>query len=217
MPTRPSISIACCRASCLADVLVQRDRLDDLVADGVDRAERGHRLLEDHGDLVAADARGSRCRVARAWPGRSISVWLAVCRSAVKEDLARRRSVPGVLDELQDREGGDALAAAALAHHAQRPAALDRQIDAVDGLDDAFVQEEVASSGPLTSSRVSSIRHHVLVIALRGVRIGGVAQAVAQEVERQHRDDHGNGRASAARAPWPRRGCSARPAAARPS
>ena len=34
---------------------VQQDRLHDLVADGVDRAERGHRLLEHHGDLVAAD------------------------------------------------------------------------------------------------------------------------------------------------------------------
>jgi hypothetical protein len=29
-------------------VLVQQDGLDDLVADGVDRVERGHRLLKDH-------------------------------------------------------------------------------------------------------------------------------------------------------------------------
>ena len=34
---------------------VERDRLGDLVAAGVDRVERGHRLLEDHRDLVPAD------------------------------------------------------------------------------------------------------------------------------------------------------------------
>ena len=30
-------------------------RLGDLLADGVDRVEARHRLLEDHGDVVAAD------------------------------------------------------------------------------------------------------------------------------------------------------------------
>ncbi len=35
--------------------LMQPDRLADLVADGEDRVERGHRLLEDHCDLGAAD------------------------------------------------------------------------------------------------------------------------------------------------------------------
>ena len=43
------------RASRRPDPLVEQDRLDDLVADGEDRVERGHRLLEDHRDLVAAD------------------------------------------------------------------------------------------------------------------------------------------------------------------
>ena len=36
-------------------LLVQDQRLADLPADGHDRVERGHRLLEDHGDVVAAD------------------------------------------------------------------------------------------------------------------------------------------------------------------
>ena len=35
--------------------LVQQDRLDDLIADGEDGIERGHRLLKDHGDLCAAN------------------------------------------------------------------------------------------------------------------------------------------------------------------
>ncbi len=38
------------------DVLVGPDLLDDLVADLVDRIERGHRVLEDHRDVVAADS-----------------------------------------------------------------------------------------------------------------------------------------------------------------
>ena len=39
----------------LADRLVQHDRFDDLVPDGVDRAEGRHRLLRDQRDLAAAD------------------------------------------------------------------------------------------------------------------------------------------------------------------
>jgi hypothetical protein len=34
---------------------VRADRLGQLPADGQHRVERGHRLLEDHGDAVAAD------------------------------------------------------------------------------------------------------------------------------------------------------------------
>ena len=41
----------------VADVLVEPDRLGDLLADREDRVERGHRLLEDHRDVVAADLR----------------------------------------------------------------------------------------------------------------------------------------------------------------
>ena len=35
--------------------LVDQDRLDDLIADSMHRAERRHRLLKDEGDLLAAD------------------------------------------------------------------------------------------------------------------------------------------------------------------
>src|SRR5262245_46917791 len=40
----------------LAHALVHGDRLADLATDREERIERGHRLLEDHGDVVAADA-----------------------------------------------------------------------------------------------------------------------------------------------------------------
>src|SRR4029450_7933585 len=53
-------------------------------------------------------------------------------------DLAGRRG-----DQLHHAEGGDRLAAAGLAHHAQRLALLDVQVHAVHGAHNAFVGEEV--------------------------------------------------------------------------
>ena len=56
--------------------LVKLERLSDLRADLHDRVERGHGLLKDHGDIVAADA-------AELWVGN------------LKEDLGRWRAVAG--------------------------------------------------------------------------------------------------------------------------
>ena len=125
-------------------VAVQQDRFDDLVADGVHRAERGHRLLEDHGDLAAADG----AHLAAVWvqlgqvdrfrsalpPFVPAARWKRICPSTIR---------PGRVDQLQDRVGRDALAAAAFAHHAERPAARHHQVDAIDRFDHAFIQEEI--------------------------------------------------------------------------
>ena len=46
----------------LAQPLVQLQHLADLPLDGVERVERGHRLLEDDADVVAADPREGPCR-----------------------------------------------------------------------------------------------------------------------------------------------------------
>ena len=54
------------RRCALVDVLVRADRLDDLLADPVDRVQRRHRVLEDHRDLVAAVRPASPPRRARA-------------------------------------------------------------------------------------------------------------------------------------------------------
>ena len=54
MRTRRSISIARASRLARASSLVAHDRLDDLLADRVGRIERGHRLLEDHREPVAA-------------------------------------------------------------------------------------------------------------------------------------------------------------------
>ena len=60
----------------------------------------------------------------------------------------------------------------------------------------------------------------VIVPALHAsvfIGVGGIAQSVAEEVERQHGDDHRERRAGSSQGAWRRRGCSAPPAAARPS
>ena len=114
------------RAACLGTSLVGLDRLDDLVADLVERVQRGQRVLEDHRDLVAAHARAARSVVELAQV------------AALEHDPARDPRVrrPG---QAQDRQVGDALAAARLADDAERLAVLDRERDAVDGLDDAVL------------------------------------------------------------------------------
>ena len=104
------------------------DRLDDLVADGVHRAERGHRLLEDQRDLAAADRAHLAAVGGRARPGRSC----VAVRRASRQDLAADDAARAV-DDAQDRLGGDALAAAALADDAERLAGADVEADAVDG------------------------------------------------------------------------------------
>ena len=94
--------------------LVQRDRLADLAADRQQRVERGHRLLEDHRDLVAADV-----------------LHLALRSSSSRLTPSKRIAPPtmrpgGFGDQPQDRQRGDALAAAGLADHAQRLAGCAR-------------------------------------------------------------------------------------------
>jgi hypothetical protein len=58
MPTSSSSSTTRARA-CAPRAHVQPQHLGDLVADGEHRVQRGHRLLEDHRDVLAAD-RASR-------------------------------------------------------------------------------------------------------------------------------------------------------------
>ena len=62
MPTRSSMSTAISRASRRSRRAVQAHHLDDLVADGVQRRERAHRLLEDHRADAAADGADRGCR-----------------------------------------------------------------------------------------------------------------------------------------------------------
>ena len=101
------------------EALVQPNDLGDLLADRVDRVQRGHRLLEDDGDFPAANpahlVRAERDQIA-PFP-----------QDASLDNLARRHR-----DQFQHGHRGDRLAAAGFADDAQRLTAPDRQIDAVD-------------------------------------------------------------------------------------
>jgi hypothetical protein len=110
--------------------LVQRDRLADLPADRVERVERGHRLLEDHRDVVAADALHLAFAELEQVPA------LEADRTA--DDAAGR-----VGDQAQDGKRRHALAAARFAHDAQGLAALQCVGHAVDGAHRADRREEM--------------------------------------------------------------------------
>src|SRR6185437_511364 len=98
------------------------DRLGELVADREDRVERGHRLLEDHADAGAAQP-PHRALVER-------QKILAGEAYAAGGDARRRLG-----QKPHDRQGGDALAAAALADDAEHLALGDLEADVVDGGD----------------------------------------------------------------------------------
>src|SRR5215218_10086974 len=103
---------------------MEPDRLDDLCADRIDRVEARHRLLEDHRDLIAADA---------------LHLTLADLQEIAAAQLdgpALDRAL-GVGDEAEDRERRDALAAPALADDAERRAFGDLERDAIDGAEHA--------------------------------------------------------------------------------
>ena len=129
----------------------RRSAFADLVADGVDRIERRHRLLEDHGDFLGADAR----RVRRLSSG----IRSRPCQQDLPLDDAAGRHG----DQLQDAHGGDGLAAAGLADDADGFAAADRDVDAVDGAHHAVVGAQSASSGRVYRAVARSLICHPLI------------------------------------------------------
>ena len=86
--------------------LVQHDRLGDLSSDRHQRVQRGHRFLEDHRDVVAAN-------------GLHLAFAQLQEVDALEPDGAADDPPRRVGDEAQDGQRGDAFAAAALADHAQ--------------------------------------------------------------------------------------------------
>jgi hypothetical protein len=93
--------------------------LADLPLDGVQRVQRGHRLLEHHGDVGAADAPEALLR-----QGEQVR--------ALEQDAATGMGGAPV-EEAQDREGGDRLARAGFADEGQGLAGGDAEADAIDG------------------------------------------------------------------------------------
>ena len=98
---------------------MQQQDLADLLLDGVERIERGHRLLEDDSDVVAA-------HVADLGLGQAQQLL------ALEADRAGRMVRGGIRQELQDRERGDRFAGAGLADQRDRLALLDLERHAID-------------------------------------------------------------------------------------
>jgi hypothetical protein len=103
--------------------------LGDLLADGHDRVERAQRVLEHHRDLVAEQ----RAHLAVVQPHQLATHELHAA-GATDVDLGQ---------QVHDRAGQDRLPRPRLAHHTQRPAAIEREADTVDGLDPAPRRQEV--------------------------------------------------------------------------
>ena len=111
---------------------VRQDRLDDLLADRVDRIERSHRFLEDHRHLAAAQA--------PAFVGGEAEDVAPLEQDRIGLDLAwwaRHQAHHG--------ERGHALAAAGLADQSDGAAAPDGEVDAVDRAEEAAVGMEVGA------------------------------------------------------------------------
>ncbi len=126
---------------------VDLQRLADLEADAVDRRQRGHRLLEDHRDLAAADvADGAAARVEAGEVGGG-----AV--GAVEADLAGGDAA-GAVDDLQDRAGGDGFARARTRRRRRASCRVEGEGDAVDGGDEAGAGRELgAQAGDFEDGR----------------------------------------------------------------
>ncbi len=176
--------------------LVQEQGLADLPADRHHRIERGHRLLEDHGDLLAADqAHGGSVEPHEVH---------AVEAHRTAHDPARR-----IGDEAHERERRHALAAAGFADDGQRFTALERERHAVHRLHQPVARVEVGLE-------VLNLEHDALARRCGLLRFGArckgghlealsriehVADGVAQEIGPKHhgadrdaREDHEPGR-----------------------
>ncbi len=102
-------------------VLMDNGRFGDLIPDREDGVQRRHRLLEDHGDLVAAD---------RPQLGRREGEEIA----ALEFDQAAGKDVAGRLrHETENRERRDGLAAPRFADNAQGLAGVEIERDVVHG------------------------------------------------------------------------------------
>ena len=111
MRTDFSRSLARLQAPGAPHALVHAERLRDLVPDGEERIQRGHRILQDHRDALAANA-------------PHLDVGLGAEILALEEDLPARDLGRG-RQQAQDGQRERALAGAGLAHDAEGAARLE--------------------------------------------------------------------------------------------
>src|SRR5207248_9548074 len=153
----------------IRDVRVQANRLAELVTDLRDRVQARHRVLEDHGDLVAAD-------LAQPLRRRRQEVLALPERGAGGHRRALRV-------QPHDREAGDALPRAGLADDAERLALVDRERDTVDRTHDAVVRPEVrlqVVDFEEGQSQVSLMRGSIQAYSRSTIRLNVMMQRVAK-------------------------------------
>ena len=122
-------------------VAVETDRLDELNADRVDRAEGRHRLLKDQRDLTTADF--PHCLAVRVEGSKVDPLARAILTRAEAEPYLATDDPAGAIEDSQDRARGHRFAAAAFADDPERLARMDIETDAVQRDHRAFVEHEV--------------------------------------------------------------------------
>jgi hypothetical protein len=108
---------------------VRQDLLGDLAPDAVHRVQRGHRVLEDHRDLLAAD-------LAQIVLARADELGPAQLRRAGELGVGRLR-------QAEQRHRRHRLARAGLAHDGEHLALAQVERHLVDGVHDAVLGGEV--------------------------------------------------------------------------
>ena len=173
MPTSVrSSTIALCVAARAA--VMQRDDLADLPLDRVQRIERGHRLLEHHGDAGAA-------HLAQLRVGHLQHV------AAAKQDLAGRIARRGLRQQAHDGLRGDRLARAGFADQRQRPALLEPEGDAVDdGLALAALRKGDREIAHVDKRR--GLAHENVFRGSKASRTASPMKMSSESIERRHRE-----------------------------
>ena len=110
---------------CLAHLLMEAERFANLLSDGKDGVQAGHWLLENHRDVIAADAAHFALRL--------FHQVLTVVDDFAVDNFAGRRG-----NQAQDGQRGHRLAAAAFADDGKRFARLNLEIQSVHCGDDAL-------------------------------------------------------------------------------
>ena len=159
---------------CLALALVQGNDLFDLCADAEHRVQARHRLLEDHRDIVAAQA--------LHLVGRGLGNVVGLVIAEVQTNLAFDDLPLGALQQLHQGKARDRLAAAGLTDDADGLADGHFKRNAVDALDDAGVGEEIGVQ-VIELHRVGGVLHlggvltlgHIAALAALLVLVGDAA------------------------------------------
>jgi len=133
------------------NLLMQQDRLSDLVPHRVYRRERGHRLLENHAHEPAAHAVQAFVLLAE---GGDVDV---AGPGGMQDDLAPDDAA-GALDQSEERVVRHRLAATRLAHERQGLPAFDGKADSVHGPQHSFVGKEVGPQIGYLEDRVEGGR-----------------------------------------------------------